>query len=51
MKDIRDLLKRERQGRVTVAKQCTKCKRWFTTRQRIQTLCPKCAAKEGHASR
>jgi len=46
----RELLKIERQGRVTVAMQC-KCGRGFTTRQRIQALCPKCeAAKEGYAA-
>ena len=35
LKGVRELLKIERQGRVTVAKQC-KCGRWFTTRQRVQ---------------
>jgi hypothetical protein len=49
MRNIRGQLRAQAHGGRTIAKQC-KCGQWFTTRQRIQALCPKCAAKEGQAS-
>ena len=50
MKGIRDALKRERQGRVIVAKQCPHCTKWFTTRLRSRVLCLRCETNEGHTA-
>jgi len=50
LKGIRDALKRERQGRVIVAKQCPHCTKWFTTRLRSRVLCLRCETNEGHTA-
>jgi hypothetical protein len=45
MKDVRGLLKSERQHGRDAVRQCDKCRRWFSVKKRGEVHCPRCREK------